>query len=152
MHFLALSGPLLVWGLKQEQPMPRNYSVDLRSRIWDACQQGQRPCEAARHFKVSERCVYYLLSHVRKTGSVEPRVGKTGPKPKLEAHHEQLRELLRKHPDLTLEALREKLSVDVCLATLSNALRNLGLTLKKSPARRRAAPSRRGSTPRRVVQ
>ena len=152
MHFLALSGLLLVWGLKQEQPMPRNYSVDFRLRILDACQQGQRPREVARRLNVSERCVYYLLSHVRQTGSVKPRVGKTGPKPKLEAHHEHLLELLRKHPDLTLEALREKLGVDVCLATLWKALKKLGLTLKKSPARRRAAPSRRGSTPRRVVQ
>ena len=132
--------------------MPRNYSVYFRLRILDACQQGQRPREVASRLKVSERCVYYLLSHVRQTGSVKPRVGKTGPKPKLEAHHEQLLELLRKDPDLTLKALREKLGVDVCLATLWKTLKNLGLTLKKSPARCRAAPSRRGSTPGRVVQ
>ena len=44
---------------------------------------------------------------------------------------EQLRELVRRQPDATLEELRQRLGVSCSLMTISRALRKLGLPRKK---------------------
>ncbi len=67
------------------------------------------------------------------TRALEPRQGKTGPKPKWAEHRERILDAVREDSAITLNDLREKLQLPACVATLWQALRTWGLVLKKSP-------------------
>ena len=119
--------------------MAKAYSMDLRERIVAARDAGEETLAVAQRFDVSPAWVRRLMQRRRETGRLTPRDGKPGPKPKLTAYTERLRALVQECPDATLEELRTHLQVDVCLATLWAALRDLKLSFKKSPARRGTA-------------
>lgn len=119
--------------------MAKAYSCDLRERVVAACDAGDRPEQIAPVFRVSARCIYNWLKLRSQTGSLAPRCSRRGPKPKLAQHSQRLRELVAERPDATLEELRNDLPVKVCVSTVWAALRSLGLSLKKSNSRRRAA-------------
>lgn len=112
------------------------YSLDLRERVLADFDSGMGNDAVARKYRVSSRWVFKLRKQRSETGQIAPRRGKTGPKPKLAAHAEQLIQLVEAQPDATLSELRERLGVPVSLATVWLALKKLGLTLKKSPAGR----------------
>ena len=113
----------------------RAYSIDLRERVLADMDAGLGNSAVARKYRVSTRWVYKLCRQRSETGQIAPRRGQVGPKPKLAAHAEQLIALVQAQPDATLSELRERLGVSVSLATVWLALKKLGLTLKKSPAR-----------------
>ncbi len=119
--------------------MASSYSIDLRERVIAACDAGGRPEDVGPAFQVSPRVVYKWLQLRRETGGISPRSGKRGPKPKLGAHHERLRRLVREKPDATLEELRGKLPVLVSVSTIWTVLKALGLSLKKEGHPRRRA-------------
>jgi transposase len=119
--------------------MAKAYSMDLRERIVAARDTGEETQAVAQRFAVSPAWVRRLMQRRRETGRITPRDGKPGPKPKLAAYAERLRALVQERPDATLEELRRQLQVKVCLATLWSALRDLKLSFKKNPARRRTA-------------
>ncbi len=119
--------------------MAKAYSVDLRERVLAAHDEGEKVPDLIRRYRVSRRWIYALLERRRKTGSIEPLYGKPGPKPVLGGHLPKLRELVKKQPDATLQELRQALGISVGISTLWRGLRDLGLTLKKSHPRRRAA-------------
>ena len=119
--------------------MGRAYSMDLRERVLAAHDKGMKAGEVTQRYEVSESWLYKILKRRRETGSIEPLKGKPGPEPKLAEHSKRLLKLVQEQPDATLEELREKLGVPVCLTTVWNALRAMGLTLKKSHPRRGAA-------------
>ena len=96
------------------------------------CRNGERL--GGEEYRVSSRWVYKLRRQRSETGEIAPRRGKTGPKPKLAAHVEQLVQLVEQQPDATLSELRQRLGVPVSLTTLWTTLKKLGVTLKKSPA------------------
>lgn len=113
----------------------RAHSMDFRERVlldWD---MGLGTHAIARKCRVSPEWVRKLRRQREATGDIRPRRGKTGPKPKLAEHAEQLAELVRDSPDATLAELREKLGLNVNLTTLGRVLQKLGLVLKKLPAR-----------------
>jgi putative transposase len=113
--------------------MPKEYSVDLRKRIVKAVDEGCSVDEAAEMFDVSRRSVYAFLKRRRETGNLEPDLaGRTGRPVILAEHMELLRALTEKHPDATLEELRQKLPVQVSVSTVHNALRREKITLKKN--------------------
>jgi transposase len=115
--------------------MPKAFSVDLRERVLADYDEGARPVDLAVKYRVCERWVYKLLKQRQQIGSIEPLYGKPGPKPKLGEHLEELRALVGQRPDATLEELRQKLPVQVCVATVWNALQDLDISLKKSHLR-----------------
>lgn len=117
--------------------MPSPYSIDLRQRVLADYDEGAGPAALSRQYRVTERWIYKLLRQRRETGNIEPRRGQRGPKPKLGSHARRLRKLVKTRPDATLEELRDALGMKVCITTLWRALRDLKITLKKSPARRR---------------
>ncbi|MGZ8161230.1 MAG: helix-turn-helix domain-containing protein [Methylobacter sp.] len=130
--------------------MPKAYSMDLRKRVIEACDQGQPIPQVAKRFTVSESFVEKLQQRRRESGTLEPKPHAGGRQPALSHDHdEMLGTLLTAQPDLTLEALREKLGVKVHLSTLWYRLERLGLTFKKNTnngrasARGRARPARR---------
>src|SRR3954464_2678832 len=115
------------------------YSQGLRQRIIDTVQGGDGTLgQIARRFLVSVSFITRLLQLHRSTGSLEPRPHGGGNPAVLSPEDlEQLRELVRKQPDATLEELRQRLGVSCSLMTLSRALRKLGLPRKKKIPRAR---------------
>ncbi len=111
------------------------YSLDLRERVLSACDAGTLTKDVAARFSVSRSWVRRLKQRRRETGEIGPRKGKTGPKPKLANHLDELQQLVQEQPDATLEELRQRLSVAVSVATICRVLRSLGLTFKKNGAR-----------------
>lgn len=115
------------------------YSVDLRARVVGAYDEGVTISEVEQRYRVSRRTVYRLLKRRRETGSIEPKPRSGGTEPKLAAHVEQVKEIVAQQPDATLEELRETLGIRVGISTIWRLLRDLKLTLKKSPSRRGTA-------------
>ena len=108
-------------------------SEDLRKRILETIQRGDGSLrQIARRFLVSVSFITRLLQLHRSTGSLEPRPHGGGNPPILSPEDlQQLRELVQKQPDATLEELRQRLGVSCSLMTISRALRKLGLPRKK---------------------
>jgi transposase len=109
----------------------RAYSMDLRQRVLADCDRGLSTSAVAAKYTVSPAWVRRLLQRRRETGEVKPRQGRPGPKPKLDAHRDRLRELVGQHPDLSPAEYRDRLGVACCALTVWRALRRLGLTFKK---------------------
>lgn len=125
-------------------------SLDLRKRILNACDEGETAPAVAKRFDVSVGFVHKLKRQRRRTGKIEARPRNSGPKPKLAGHEDRLRALIAAQPDATLEELRARLGVEVELSTLWYAIDRLGLSVKKNPARQRAATQRRARSARRM--
>lgn len=114
-------------------------SMDLRIRIFEARQSGDATAEVAERFAVSPAFVRRLMQRHRQTGSLAPSTARRGPRPRLAASADRLRELNARHPDLTPAEVRDRLGVRVSALTVWRMLRRLGLTFKKS---RSTPPSR----------
>jgi len=130
----------------------RTTSLDLRERILAAYDhdEGSRE-EIARGFRVSLGLVKKLLQQRRRTGDIAPRHRFSGRKPMIVAgHRQQLRTLLAKKNDLTLQELRAATGLNCSLQALHVVLGKMGLTYKKrhsGPASRtaRTLPGRAGA-------
>jgi transposase len=120
----------------------RAYSMDLRERVLGACDGGMTTAEAAEAFSVSPAWVRRLKQR-RQGNEVPAPATPRRPPPTWAAHAGRIREQVRVAPDATLAELKARLRLDVSIATLCRALQALRLTLKKSPAGRRAGPARR---------
>ena len=126
--------------------MRKTISLDLRQRILAVYDQkeGTRE-EVARRFHVSLGLVKKLLQQRRRTGDLRPRHRFSGPKPKLvDNHRQQLRQMLARKPDLTLEEMRQALTVRCTLQAIHYLLERMGLTYKKrlsGPANKTAPTS-----------
>ena len=117
--------------------------MDLRTRILAAYDSGEGTRqEIADRFMVSLGMVKKLIQQRKATGDIAPRHHYSGRKPKITAdHRQQLKKLIARKPDLTLEQLRDALGVECSLPALHYVLKDLGLTYKK---RRFARASRIG--------
>jgi transposase len=115
-------------------------STDLRERIVAAYDRGDGTREQiADRYNVSLGMVKKLLQQRRRTGDIAPRHRFSGRKPKItRKHQEELKRLVDKQPDLTLEELREAIGVECTLPAIHYALGRMGLSLKK---RRSTPPS-----------
>ena len=120
----------------------KTLSLDLRERILASYDHhdGTRQVIADRS-RVSLGMVKKLLQQRRRTGDLRARHRYSGRKPLiLEAHRQQMRQLLRQKPDLTLAELRAQLHLTCTLPAIHYALVRLDLTYKKrhsTPASRR---------------
>ena len=114
-------------------------SMDLRQRILAAYDRGEGTRDqVARRFGVSLGMVKKLLQQRRHTGDIAPRHHRSGRKPRIVATHRiEIRKLLSKRPDMTLEELRAALKLDCTLQALHYVLVDMGLTYKK----RRSGPA-----------
>ncbi len=114
-------------------------STDLRERIVTAYDRGDGTRQQiAERYNVSLGMVKKLLQQRRKTGDIASRHRFSGAKPKITAKHERrLKRLVRDHPDMTLEELRDAIAVPCTPQAIHYALGRMGLSLKK---RRSAQP------------
>ena len=124
----------------------RAYSKDPRLKILAACDRGMPRREAARIFNVSEPTIRRYLRLRRETGGVDPRPVPGPPARKGEALEAALPGQVERNPDLTLEEHRElfydERGTEVSTATVSRALKRLGLPLKESPSRPQSATNK----------
>jgi transposase len=113
--------------------MKKTLSLDLRERIvaaYDA-QEGTRQ-EVAKRFKVSLGMVKKLLGQRTKTGDLGPRHRFSGRKARLmPAHGAELKQLIAREPDVTLEEMKARLKLDCTVAAIQWVVTKLGLTYKK---------------------
>ena len=112
------------------------YSIDLRQRVLAACDaKDSTVAQIAQLFSVTPRWIYLLKRQRQKEGDIEPRGHRGG---RTAAFHgtllETLDKFVQKHPDATLQAIREKFADRATCSTVAihNALRRLGWRYKKS--------------------
>jgi transposase len=117
------------------------YSMDLRQRVIGACDAGGTTKAVAKTFDVSPAWVRRLKQHRRERGDIRPRTGGGSRGRKID--RDRLAALVEEQPDATLVELRDRLGVAVTPWAIGKALRELGLTYKKS---RSAPPSRTART------
>ena len=131
--------------------MPAPISLDLRTRIVRAAEQGSSIRAAARRFDVSPSAAIKFMQRLRRTGSVAAARYGGHRRPILEPHAADLHELVTAVPDATLAELQatlvQRFGVSVALSTLHAALRRIGLRHKKSAESRRAGSRRCGRRP-----
>ena len=125
----------------------KTLSLDLRERILATYDQQEGTRDAvARRFRVSLGMVKKLLQQRRRTGEIGSRHHSSGRKPRILASHQtQLRRLLDKKPDLTLQELRAATGLACSLPAIHYVLQKLDLTYKKrhcTPASKPAPTSR----------
>jgi transposase len=117
------------------------YSMDLRTRVLAACDGGEPTKVVARTFGVSPAWVRRVKQHRRVRGDALPRKGGGSRGRKID--RDRLADLVRGQPDATLAELRDRLGVAVTVWSVCRALKQLGLSYKKS---RSAPPSRTAGT------
>lgn len=71
--------------------MPKAYSNDLRERIMQACDQGERAAAVAKRFAVSESLIEKLKQRRRAHGTVAPKPHAGGRQPRLVVQSERIR-------------------------------------------------------------
>jgi transposase len=73
-----------------------------------------------------------LIQQRRHTGNIQSRRHLCGRKPLiLENHRSQMRDLVRKKPDITLAELRDAVGLNCTLPAIHYALEQMGLSYKK---------------------
>ena len=121
--------------------MAKPYSQDLRERVIDAVQRGELSRRAAaRRYEISESIAIKWLERVERDGSREP-VGHGGHRPsKLMPHRDFLEAARTETPDVTLQALCDRLlserGVKADTSMMSRFFRRIGVTFKKRPSSR----------------
>jgi transposase len=112
----------------------RATSSVLRKRVVAArMEDGQSMGAIAERFRIPKSTVQGILRHYREAGTITPK-GHGGGRPS-SFSPEALRRLERdveRHPDATLEELRERSGVNVSLVAFHKRLKQLGFTRKKS--------------------
>jgi transposase len=108
------------------------YSMDLRRKVLQACDDGWPTKDVARMFKVARSWVRRLKQRRRDEGTIEPGAQQHGPEPELTKDDRQrIKVALKAQPDLTLLQLRERLNLSVSEPTIWRAARAMGFSFKK---------------------
>ena len=123
------------------------HSDDLRSRVVEEILAGSSRRQAARRFKVSAASAVRWAQLHGQTGGVSPRARGGKSRSPLEPHAGWLLDLTTAEPDLTLEAIVQRMLAGLGLKTSEAAVRRFfkrhAITFKKNAARRRTGSARR---------
>lgn len=112
------------------------YSVDLRTRVVDAVEDGMPREQAVLTFRVSLASLKRWLAARRSSGSLAPLAASGGPQPKIAPEQEHLLRLqVAAFPDATLPEHTERWNqthgTTISEWTIGRAIRRLGITRKK---------------------
>jgi transposase len=128
----------------------RAYSQDLRDRVLNALERGDRPTDIAERFEVSRGWVHQVRKQLQSEGRRSSlQIG--GHRRSLVAPLESvLRAWIADKPDLTLAEMCERLDKEKGIAikvpALWHQLDKWGLSFKKNSARQRARTARRAAS------
>jgi transposase len=130
----------------------QSYSQDLRDRVLAAVDGGMAARRASATFGVSPSYIYKAMIRRRLTGDSGPNPNRGHRRRKLAPDQEAaLAARIEARRGTTLMQLQAWLlaehGVKLSTGAMWNAVRRLGLSFKKTAARRRAGPARRGGTP-----
>jgi transposase len=118
--------------------MPKVLSLDLRSRVVAAIENGLSCRQAAERFRVSASSAIRWHRALRQSGSCAPKPqGGDRWSARTEAHGEAISALLAARPDITLRELRAELGRhgrSVSVSALWRFFRRHAITHKKRPA------------------
>jgi transposase len=113
----------------------KTYPIELRRRVLDAVEKRLGTQEQiATTFSVSVIWIRKLLQRKRQTGSIEPLPRTQGRKPAFKGSDLiHLNDFVKKHPDATLEEIKEHFSgkVNCSLVAIHHTLKRLGWRYKK---------------------
>jgi putative transposase len=106
---------------------------EVRERMVAARKRGLSVKEIQRAYGYGKTAIYELFKQERETGSIEPKLHTRGVKPRLGSEdHVRMRAVINEKPDITLEEVREALSLPLSISQLSRIVRvKLGYTYKK---------------------
>ena len=126
----------------------KTLSLDLRERILTSYDAGRGTRQdIADRYAVSLGMVKKLLSQRKRTGDIASRYHVCGRKPYFTNELRlQIKELIRKRKDITLEEIRDTLDLNCSLPAIHYVLRDMNLSFKKNAARQRARARRRGQS------
>lgn len=111
--------------------MPAPYSNDLRQKVLDAIDRGERKSHVSRMFKVSRNTIDLWLKRRETTGSASAIVDyRRGPQGKI-ADLEQFRVFAQQYGHLTQKDMAAQWSEPISDHAISKALRRIGFTRKK---------------------
>ncbi len=122
------------------------YSQDLRDRVLNALERGERPVDIARRLEVSRIWVYQVRARFRDSGERSSRKVGGYRRSRVADQQEQLRAWIKAEPDLTLAELCQRLArqgIEIKVPALWHQLDKWGLTYKKNRSRQRARASGR---------
>ena len=124
----------------------KTLSMDLRERILASCDAGKGTRqEIADRYDVSLGMVKKLLFRRKQAGEIGSWYSHCGRKPYFTKEiRQQIKDLVWKQKDITLEEIRESLELNCSLPAIHYVLLDLNLTFKKNAARQRARARRRG--------
>lgn len=107
--------------------------IEVRKKIIEARKSGMLIREISRAYMVSVNAVNCLLRMERETGDITPKTHLRGRKPALNSQQlEQMRELIISEPDITLEEIRENMSLTIKKSAISKIINEkLGFRYKK---------------------
>ena len=121
--------------------MAKPYSQDLRDRVLDAIEKGgMSRRSAAERFEIGESSAIKWMERLERTGSrTTAQMGGYKPR-KLDPHREFLEAARAAKPDVTLQALCDRLlaerGVTADTSMMSRFFRRFGVTFKKRPLSR----------------
>jgi transposase len=120
------------------------YPLAVRRGIVERYREGMETWEVARTYGTCESGTRRVWQLYRQTGTYELPPGKRpGRKPRLDAAaRERIRQEVERDNDITLAELREIIGIDTVLSSYCLALKQLGLTRKKSRSTPRSRTAR----------
>jgi len=129
---------------KERYTMPSPLSKDLRERIVVKHQKGMKPVQIQSELEIkSLSTVCGIIKRYTETGSIEPRPLNNGRPAKMTPQNkEDLKAAVLLQPDITLEEVKERLNLPVCISRICRILnRELDLPRKKNslPAKSEAS-------------
>ena len=111
------------------------YSMDLRKRVLAVYDCGQHTLkQIAERFQVTTRWIQQLRQRRELEGCIAPHPQNQGRKPAFRGVElAQLNDFVKKHPDATLEEIKEQFSgkVNCSLVAIHHTLKRLGWRYKK---------------------
>jgi transposase len=115
-------------------------NMETRKLISKANKEGMSVADMEKTYKVPQRTIYALLKHEKATGSMKPLTSNCGRPAALSAQDlEQMRKLIEAQPDITLNAIKEKMQLSIDISAICRYVKHkLGFSYKKSPSSSKA--------------
>jgi len=107
--------------------------IEIRQKVIHAHNMGMCVKDICRFFELKPAAVYDLIRLERNTGDITPKTYNCGRNPALTLEQVQdLRLLILDDPDITLEEMKEELSLPISIGAISRYVKNeLGFNYKK---------------------